>query len=414
MYQLVNARYRTDRRVGRWVEGDLSAAKAVTLATTHGDIFLYITYAGLAEPKALRFSKVTNLLAGVSADATVQQWLTGLGNRSLPFESTTPTFSPRYVHYIHAWHAGYDIQAIARNGTLGAGGSSFHKEDLLLRHPKFTPEWIATQALITVNGYFHLCDHNEDGVRIYGGNHTLRKKNDNQIGIYSFEQVGALRYCPITADMLQRQNDNSAFYDATYITIPDSYDLQNKTVLLVMGGHLQVLDRTYLRTGERTWRVLVPELMHPDRWFEAGRNLNLDSLNLPVYEPNPSLITVEMLKSDAVVQGYLTLPQSFFVIVDSETFFHEILPLEAASIPQRYLDDRYDKYPVMGAYGKMLDYHVIQEDVFYVYCTSENIRHNYDFAKRRWTREETIDAGRYPADPYRHAEAWLRIMGSEL
>jgi hypothetical protein len=413
MYQLVKARHRLDRRAGRWLDADLANEPVTTLATRFGDVWLYITYPSLTEVKALRFDKVTNWLGGVDPLMTVQGWLTSLGNKTLPFEGTLPNTEIRLVKYAQAWHCGYDATPIGRFGHVESGGSKFDKEDLLLTHPNFDPAYIAHNAMFTVNGYFHLADHTEAGVRVVDGNRSIRVKNDNQIGVYSFEKVGAIQYVPITAEMISAQTSQARLYDGVYITMPETIDFTNKSVLLSLGGHLHVLDRAYTRVADRTWRVNLNQVMFLERWFQARTALDLSSLGIEEYEANPSLITLEQLKEDSVIQGYLTLSQSFFILVDCESFFQQLDPLEYSGLPGRFYAGQADGLPVLGTYGRMLDYHTIREENTFVYCADENIRYNYDAGTRRWDRFKAVDAGCYPAQPFRHAEAYLRLMGTE-
>lgn len=413
MYQLVSARYRTDRRAGRWMDADLANVPVTTVASVYGDVWLYITYPSLTTPKALRFSKVVNLVTGVSPSTTVQQWLDSLGNKTLPFETTLPNKNTRLVRYAQAWHAGYDIKPVARLGHVDSALSKFDREDLLLNHPKFTPEKIATQAMFTVNGLFHLADYAADGVRIIDGNQTLRKGNDNQIGIYTFEEISTIKYCPITNEMVKASSANAQLKDGVYVTIPEQYNIDNKTLLLVMGGYLQVLDKTYTRVGDRTYRLNVNSVLTADRYMQLVENTDVSKLGVDISESDPSFISTQTLASDSFIRNYLTQSRSFFVIVDTDIFFQELVPLESLKLPGRFVALTDERLPVMGAYGRMLDYHTIKEEDRYVYCAVDNVRHNYDFHQRKWRKLKAINAGRYPAKPKEHAGAFLRLMGTE-
>lgn len=424
MYNLVRSRYRLDRRAGRWIEADLSDALVSTLSAKYGDVYLYIEYPGpgTAITKALHWLNVSNLIVGLDPNITVQQWLTAIGNKTLPFDAALPNEKLRLVKYAQAWHCGYNIRPIARNGHVNSTVSKFDKEDLLLTHPKFTPQKIRDNALITVQGYFHLTDWTEDGVRIYGGNDTVRKCNDNQIGIYSFEQIGGLNFVRITDDMIT-VGENSTLWNGTYLTMPDNVDLENKTVLFVSGGFLNVLSNVYERTNDRTWRIHFGNMMFLDRIISSIQDMDLSSLGLEFDPKDPTRINVEQLKSDATVRAYLNLTQTFFVVVDSASFFQYFKPVESLKAPGRFMDVISEQTPLTGAYGKMLDYHTIREpnmhnpDVamkqLYVYCATDNVRNAYDANQLDWTKQKQVDGGRYPAHPKRHETAYYRVLGVE-
>lgn len=424
MYQLIRSRYRLDRRAGRWVEADLSNALVSTLSANYGDIYLYIEYPGPGKPilKALRWINVSTLITGVNPNVTVQEWLTSVGNMTLPFEKELPNEKIRYVKYAQAWHCGYNIRPIARNGNVASTASKFSKEDLLLTHANIKPEFIRDYSMTTVNGYFHLTDWTVDGVRVYDGNSTVRKCNNNQIGQYSFETIGKLKYVPIT-DAMITQGTNSALWNGTYITMPKEIDLTNKTVLFVSGGFLNVLSNVYERTSDRTWRIHFGNMMFLDRIIRSIQDIDLSSLGLTFDPKDPTRIDVEKLKSDDSVRAYLKLSQTFFVVVDSPSFFQYFEPVQSLKAPGRFADVKADRYPLTGAYGKMLDYHNIKEpgrhnpdieiEQLYVYCATDNVRYNYDANKINWMKRPQVDGGCYPAHPLRHETAYYRMLGVE-
>lgn len=424
MYQLVRSRYRLDRRSGRWQEADLSNALVATLSAKYGDVYLYIEYPGAGGTilKALRWTNVSNLIVGVSPTVTVQAWLTSLGNKTLPFEAKLPDERLRLVKYAQAWHCGYNARPLGRNGNVNSTESKFAKEDLLLTHPDFTPEKIRDNTLISVNGYYHLTDWTNDGVRIYDGNSTVRKCNDNQIGIYSFEKIGKLKYVPIT-DAMITVGENSTLWNGTYLTMPANVDITNKTVLFVAGGYLNVLSNVYERVNDRTWRINFGAMVFLDRILASIQQIDLSSLGLEFDPKDPTRIDVAQLRSDAVIRAYLKLTQTFFVVVDSPSFFQEYRPIESLRAPGRFVDVKVEQIPLVGAYGKMLDYHNIREPGIknpdipilqqYVYCATDNIRNNYDANRINWADQPQVDGGRYPGHTHRHETAYYRILGVE-
>ncbi|ARV77324.1 virion structural protein [Pseudomonas phage Noxifer] len=413
MYQLVRARYRKDRRAGRWVEADLSNALVSTLATVYGEVMLYITYAGFPGQKALRFDKTMNFRRGIDTSLTVQAWLTSVGNTTLPWETTLPNETVRLVEYGHAWHMGYDIQTRGRHTNIETLTSAFVQEDLMLTHPKFDPQYIDEHCLFTVNGFVHLSDWGTDGVRIVDGNSTVRKSNDNQVGLISFENIGKIRKVPITEAMLSKQNENTPYYQTTYVTMPDDVDMENKTVLLVLGGYLHPFSKSYVRVSDRAWRIELQNILFLERYIESVKGMNMDQLGLSDDPENRTLFSVEEMQRDSAMLGYLTMSQSFFVVIDAPSMFHELEPLEYAGFPGRYLNRDGRQLPVVGAYGRTLDYHTIHEHGYYVYVCTNNFRFDYSANFSNWTRDRLVNGGLYPHTPRRPAQAYLRILGTD-
>lgn len=425
MYQLIRARHRLDSRSGKWRDVVLTDAPCATLATVYGDVRLYIEIPYGPEPlvSVLHWVNVLDLIQNIGPTVTVQEWLTSLGNKTLPFDSELPDETVRLVKYAQAWHCGYQIHPVGKLGHVDQTITAGHKEDLVITHPEFKPEYIRNNTLITVNGYYHLTDYTSQGVRVIEGNTTVRKCNDNQVGVYSFETIGGLTYLPITDEMISGLNADAPLWDATYITIPEKYDIKGKTVLLVTGGFLNVLSDVYTQVSDNTFRIRFRNMGFLDRYLESVNHINLDSLGLEHTSDNPSLFSVPDLKCNRVIREYLKLAQTFFVIVDAPNLFHSFEPVESLSLPNRYVDDKYERLPLVGAYGKALDYHVVREpqtigdipdiDYRYVYITSENKRYLYLAKTDNWTKSKLEDNGTYPAYQFRYDSAFYRLIGTE-
>jgi hypothetical protein len=424
MYTLVRSRYRYDRRGGRWIEADLGNEEIGTLSANYGDIYLYLEYPAAGKPiqKALRWDKVTNILNNYAPTLTVNQWLVAVGNLTLPFESTLPGEKIKYVKYAQAWHSGYNVQAKARSGVDGLPAQ--HKEDLILTHPTNLPQEVRDNCLISVNGYFHLTDWTDAGVRIIDGNKTAYRSQDNQIGMYSFKAIGKLQFVPITKAMIKPQAVGTPLWDAAYITMPSNINLTKKTVLLVTGGYLNVLTDAYVRVSERTWRISFGKMMFLNRFLQSAKDMDLSSLGLTKIKDADDLFDAQELKNDAVVSAYLTLSQSFFVVVDSESLFQSYEPVQYLNTPGRFIGSEGLQIPLVGAYGRMLDYHIIEEPMgtgqkwpetksSFVYCATENRRFDYDATHRKWLQGKAVNGGRYPAHPYRNETAYYRFIGVE-
>lgn len=414
MYTLVRSRYRADRRKGRWQEADLSNAIVTTLTANYGEVVLYVEYPGPGAPivKALAFDKITPMMNGVSPTQTVQGWLTDIGNLTLPWEAKLPNEKERVVKYAQAWHAGYVAQPKGRDFHVNADISAFDKNDLLLTHPVHSYADYDKYCLTTVNGYFHITDYTSSGIHVLDGNKSIRRANNNQIGVYSFETVGAIQKVPVTEAMVKPQSPGAPLNDAAYISMPLGIDIENKTVLLVVGGYLHVLGKVYKPVGDRTWRVEVGASMFLDRYIQSVKELDLDVLGLTADPLNPTLMSLEQMRSDATVMKYLTLSQTFFVIVDTPTFFQDFEPIESLRLPGRFIDEVATRLPLVGAYGRMLDYHTIHEVDTYVYAATNNPRHDYDATHTKWQNNIVVDGGRYPSHPFYHEDAFFRILGT--
>jgi hypothetical protein len=413
MYQITRTFRRTNRQQGRWEEYPLADEPVLTLTETHGDVWIFLTYPMLqGEERALRFDKVRNLLVNTAPTTTVQEWLTSLGNQTLPVEASLPEFKERFVTYASAWHAGYEVIAIGRGASADQNASKFNKEDLRLTKDDVTPEYLRKHAMVSVNGFFHMTEYDHQGVYVREGNRSVRHANENQVGVHSFADIGEINYVPITEAMITSKREDTPLREGCYITLPGTVDLTGKTALLVAGGYLQVMDRTYQRVGDRTWRIHLGRLSLVERYYDSKDWIDLSALNFTEYENNPSLISLTEMFKDETIIAYLTLPQSFVVLVNTDNLFQEYLPIEHAGVPGRWLEYQFNQYPAIGAYGKALEYHPTQEGEITVVNGMESKMHAYDFQTRPWRKKPGLDGSRYPAKPFEHTQAFWRVLGT--
>jgi hypothetical protein len=343
---------------------------------------------------------------------TVQQWLDSIGNKALPFEDKLPNEKEYLVRYAQAWHAGYIAQPKGRNSNVNNGGSKFDKEDLILTHPKHPYALYDKYCLTTVNGYFHITDYTELGIRVVDGNRTVRRANNNQIGVYSFETVGALTKIPITREMILPQKPGAPLSDAMYLKIPASVNMTGKVPMLITGGYLQTLGRTFLPVADNMYRVEIGPSLMLDRYIQSIRELDIDNLGLTIDPKNPTLLSTSEMFSDETMYRYMTMSQSFLVLVETPSLFQEYIPIESLRLPGRFIDASGDNLPLVGAYGRMLDYHTIKETDTFVYAAVDNIRHDYNANHTNWESKPFVDGQRYPAFPWWHDDAFFRVIGT--
>lgn len=416
MYELIRTYGRLNRRSDRWRSIETDGVPLRDLQQEYSGLCFIITYPALqGEEQALFLKDVLNLTTDVSSTTTVQEWLTNFGNRTLPLKENVPDFRERYVKYINAWYGNYQLDPIGPSRRLEPDVSKYDKDDILIRHDKVDGPTLRKQAMVSINGFFHFTEYTDDGILVHYGNRSILHSNMNQIGIHSFRDVGEINYLRIDPDKILNKGNDSKFAEGVYVTLDMSAEeLENKTVLFVFNGYLQVLGKGYSRVSADTFRIQLNNLMMLERYYQSREFMDMKDIPLTKYEGDEPLISVKEFHSDEMIRWLLLRSQTFFVIVDVPEMFHELEPLEHLKIPGRFLDESGEMYPVVGAYGRTLDYRRLQHPCDrFIIATLMNKRFNFDFNRQPWRENKAVNNGCNSALPFKHDHAYWRKMGTQ-
>lgn len=408
-YQLVAARARTKALDAAWEDVQIGDTDLNLIYQSYRRVILTLSHPAYPQQLYLDLADVRDRIGAYTGTRTVNAWLAANGDNALPTMSQPPSFRFYPVQYNDAWVAGYqiDLADMTRHPSLELPLDDKH--DLLLQRPVDLRN-AGSYLLATVNGFVHRTVGTEHGVYIPEGGRTVRLGNDNRIGLYSFRNVGAFQTIPITHDMVYKLHDNQRLSDFAMIRSPVS--LENKTVLLSIGGHLQILDASYVVTGSHGIRVETAALQLTDRIFGALGQIDLGSLGLVRSSDNPDQFAVDQLKSDEVIRAYLSLPQSFLIVMDRTDIYVRRHALETSGIPGRYFGDPpYRAFPLVSAYGRFHEYIPFHQRGVVVYATTDIRRHNWLYQTADLGQTLSLDNTRYGYDPTSLPMAFLLEFG---
>ncbi|QVD49379.1 hypothetical protein LUCX_309 [Xanthomonas phage vB_XciM_LucasX] len=409
-YQLVEARARSKDLSAEWAVVDVTNITIGTLFTTYSNVWLTLSHTALDHNVYLELNSIREALAASYSSLTLAQWLTQNGNGTLPTQNTAPKLGLKLVKYSDAWRAGYDIKPINRFRSDDSQLAVGDKHDLLMSKTGVDFMVYHRYAMVSVNGFFHRVAGSTTGLQVIEGNRSGRLANDNQIGIHSFREVGRLEYLPITPSMIFKTVEDQGYKTRAYLQLPAA--ASDKIALLVLGGYLHVLDEVYTRTGPTTLCINFNKLAWPERYFDSRRFIDLQSLPLTLDPDNPTHVAVEDLYSDAVLQAYMTLPQSFVVLVNAKDFFARKRPTVNIKLPGRFeVPTTTERLPMFGAWGKVYDYAIFPDWGTHVLACSENQKQNYLFRTTKWQGDRAISAVLDAYRPWDWSDAYMLEMG---
>lgn len=394
----------------RWHDVDLTLLSLAEALQQYQTLWVWVKHWHVEEEQTF---DLTELRQELYADPrSFPDWVNTIGNRALPVVDTPPVFETHTVRYKDAWSAGYRVDPIGRNSHPDVEYAREDVEDLLLTHPTVDLGLFHRHCLVSINGHLHRTDHSPYGIHVMEGNRSGLLANRTEVGILSFLGVGELECVTISPDMVERAHPEQSL--GTVAVINTGRDLDNKTVLLSLGGYLHVLDDSYAVMGNGRISVHLQKVPFPQRWFDGKRRLYVDSIPLSASDTNKDLTVVEELYGDDAVTAYLTLSQSFLILVDAKDLYVDRHGVERTHLPGRYVAHHTGEFPLIGAQGALLDYHRHREHDRYVLAAYDARDTYYQFETTRWQRLPLIDSSKVTARMWDYSRPYLLEIGRDL
>lgn len=411
-YTYVSALVRANRQTAQWSAVDVSALPINTLLQTYYAVSIKLANAFDATPTYLTSATLAQIQPKQIPSPTLTQWLASLGNQTLPTIAEPPATVTNPVRYVDGWQGGWVANLSDANAALDTPVPNAAKNDLLLTKAGIDPANMANYVLTTVNGLLHLSGGGLNGITVKDGGKSLRLANTNRFGILDFLPIGAVSQIPIQASMLYKPNSTWSYSQAVWVDL--GVPLEGKIVLLSLGGYLHVLDGTYTKTTNSSIKIHFNQIAFPERLYQSASLIDLSSLPL---DKGPSGATsqqyaIASLYSDAVIAAYLTLSQSFAIVVDCEDFYTTIHDLEASKVPGRYFGDSLQQFPLFGPYGRLYDYRLSVEEGTYVYGCDPMQWSHFLFQTYDWQNYLSIGPNREGAKPFSNGKGYLLEFGS--
>lgn len=417
MYQYIHALVREPGRTGRWVEANLGNRIVSEVWHSYRDVYLAITHQAFnGEEKAVRLFDIPTSLGGNRSTLTVADWLVSISDKGLPLLDEMPKIQTVYAPYRDAWQAGYSIEPINRTVHHDVMLPLSDRPDLRLTKEGVDYQKLFDECLVTVNGIFHRTNYATTGLHVLDGAKSGFHANKTQVGLYRLGKLGKITTVPILEENVHKGLDDQKLGEYAYVTLDDSVDIENKTVFMVIGGYLHTIGDVYYRAGERTYVVDFNNYPLAQRFYESRKLFDYSEVekHLSKSSVNADQVAVDELYSDDVIRSILTLPQSFFVVIDAPDIFIEREQLQFMNIPGRFLTTQVPDYPMIVGLGRVAEYWVRHEEGQYVLACQDDHVTNYLFETTRWKEENSIDSSRVPYNLTDQSRAHLLKVGKDL
>lgn len=411
MYTLVAAIARPVGGGGRWTSVALGEMLLPEVFTAYDRVLATLSHPYLDKHVCLDLATIRADYG--SQDITFNQLLTLNGDATLDTLDEVPVLKTRYAKYSDVHLAGYKLQAVHPTASPDASVLESEKTWILMSKKDLDYNLFYESVLVSVNGFLHPTDVSDQGVYVKEGMVSQHLSGKAELGILSFRELGKLSFVPITADMVYKQDAQQKLSDRAHVDI--GQDVSDKTVMLVLGGYLHILDeRTFYRVSDSGFAVVFNNLPLLDRYYDSRNYIDLSSLGIEISSQNPAHIVVEDLLSDAALTAYLSLPQSFFVILDNPNVFVERAPIHTSALPGVYVSHIPPAYPLLSEIGKMVNYWYQYETGQYSVTVTDAYRHDYNYRTVAARQALSLGDNRNPGRPFANGDLQYLQIGADL
>lgn len=353
MYSLVSAYGVSSQPNSRWVSADVAAIPMNQLYRLYRSLYLTLSSTFLVDPINVDFEIFRAQYGNESK--TVEEFLTDLGNTSLVTVPNVPQYQTKRIEYSDGFRAGYKIDITTPGSIPINNATRGDRTEVRISRPNTDMQSFYDNCLVSINGFFHKTE--TDGVHCYvpDGGKSLLKSRQNQLGFINFKPIGKIECVPIIEAMVYKQNENSFLKHNAYIEI--GRNLTNKTLMVVIGGYLYLPGNNSLKLINDN--VVMIDFNHVpivERYFEALKYIDMSSLGLPVNVASPDQINIGDFFKDEHFIKYLTMKQSFLVILDTPQIYTQRNYIRHNDMPGIFIAYEEPKYPLITSTGKVSEY----------------------------------------------------------
>jgi hypothetical protein len=365
--------YEINRAIGK-VIGEIALWEKIPLGETIEN--LYKKYSSIRLEMTNKYSKEKGVVLldeyfpNMDRSKTIEEWLESIGEARLNYTNLKVNLGRKGLIYQEVLSNHFKVIPVAK-GKLSDDDLSrkFNYDDLFITKEGVDPIDLQKHVLFTVNGFLHQTDANSKGLWVTDGYKTIRRRKKHCIGAISFENLGSVKQIDIKEDMLSKLNEKVGYYSECVIDIGE--DVSNKTVMLVLGGYLHVLDfDVFTLISNSAIKVKFKNIPLLERVHASADDLDMADVFFHKTYGDRNVILRDIYSDDFIVD-YFKHSTSFIVLLDNPEIFKEITYPQQRNIPNNYLTDTKPILPMMTRLGKFEEYVAIRDVDKYVLETAD-------------------------------------------
>lgn len=400
------------RSIGsQWEEVDLEDKIVFDIFQNYSKVYLVLNNSALVNEVFVDFDVLKPLYS--SFNDTLAQLLVTIGNTTLPTVDGLPDTIVKFARYSDAVRVGYKIKPCVAGTALPDNYPAEALIDLKVTRDQYKTDMqlVEDYCLLSVNGYIHSTDANGDAAYVYDGGKTMRKSKLNHLGILSFLDIGKLTKIKIKAADIKPVTVGTALRDKINFTVEEN--LENKSYILVIGGYMVFPGHdVFWRSGQNGFTLDINRISYKERVFESTKYIDLEPLGLTKSTSGDNVYDVDELFSDEVIRKYMTLSQSFLVLVDVPNLVANKIFVRHSALPGMFTTYQDPTYPLIVNYGKVAEYWKTHEDGHWAVNVQDSYLRNYVASSQRPKEGQVITDNVLASKPFYHSRGYfLELAG---
>lgn len=412
MYTLVSSIAKPITGQKKWGPVDIGTMPMRQIYSNYREVLATLSNPFLVQEVCLDLKDIRSQYGGL--DITFNQLLIDIGDTALPTSIRLPEITTQYAKYADAFHAGYKVKAVHPSISQDTDLPAKDKPWLLLSRNETNYQDLANNCVALVNGFVHRIESSPQGAYVVDGMKSQWMSGNNQIGLISFRELGTIKAIPITDDMVYANDGSGSLKTRCYINVKE--DFSTKSVLLVIGGYLHVLDsQTFFRVGTNSLAVDFENYPLYNRFFESNKYLDFSDFPLDRTDQNDQEVSTEQLQGDACIRKLMTMSQSFIILLDNQNLYVDRDYVLKSRVPGRFISYYRPDFPLITGNGMLANYWYTHEDGQYSLAVKDNLWHHRTYYSVDPDNVTNIDDARIPNNPVNYSRgAFLKICADSV
>lgn len=412
MYQLISASVMERGKAGDWQAANLLNEPMSIIARKYSNCILYLF--DTVENKNVYADFFGFPSAAYTSPHTLGAYLR-VANDIIGPMVLDELPEPEHVRFLFTNAYGMRTKPFNRNFDIDYPLMPDQEIDLLLYKDGIEDyQRIARNSLVTVGGFVHRMDANENGLVIYDGAKTAWKFGEARVGLLDFSKVGEIETIPVDSTMYRQPVENAPMRSSVYIDL--KRPVLGKSIFVVLGGILHALDGFMDVVGESVVKLNFSQLDLMGIFYDTYEFIDYSSLPLTPDALNKDQWVSSEFETDVFVKAFLEHHQSFFVICETGNLSVTKRKLKNHEIPRLYhaCTDTYPDYPVVVNRGFIAEYNIQSRKDGYCLTVPHYMR------KHQFRTTVELDVSRIVRDTnygpraYSYSDAWALFIRKEI